>query len=173
MESLAKILTSTLVKWNIVKDENKELYVYGFWQGFVFIINFTSVVIIGSLFNVIWQSLVFMIAYGLLRPITGGYHARTQKGCFILSILLIIAVLSVIRWLPWNNLIRLMVLVVSTSIVYLLAPVEDRNKPLDELEQQVYRKRSRIIVILLFSFIYICSNRPEKGQITRKFFSFN
>ncbi len=149
MEHLANILTDKLVKWQIVKDEDKELYTYGFWQGAIFIFNFATVVIVGLLFHMIWHSLVFMASYGLLRPVAGGYHARTQRSCYILSIVLIIAVLCVLKWLPWNTLVFLIMLLVSTCLVFLLAPVEDQNKTLDELEQRVYKKRSRIIVIFL------------------------
>jgi accessory gene regulator B len=149
MEYLANMLTNKLVKMQIVKDEDKELYAYGFWQGAIFLFNLATVVIIGLLFHMLWQSLVFMVAYGLLRPVAGGYHAKTQRNCYILSIVLIITVLCAIKWLPWNTWASLIILLISTGFVFLLAPVEDQNKPLDELEQLVYKKRSRIIAIFL------------------------
>jgi accessory gene regulator B len=149
MEHLANILTDKLVKLQIVKDEDRELYSYGFWQGGVFVFNFATVVVIGLLFNMLWQSLVFMVAYGLLRPVAGGYHARTQRSCYILSIVLIIAVLCTLKWLPCSSLTNMTIFLPSACVVFLLAPVEDKNKPLDELEQLVYKKRSRIIVLLL------------------------
>ena len=149
MEHLANILTDKLVKLQIVKDEDRELYAYGFWQGGVFIFNFATVVVVGLLFNMLWQSIVFMVTYGLLRPVAGGYHARTQRSCYILSIVLIIAVLCTLMWLPFSSLTNVTIFLLSACVVFLLAPVEDKNKPLDELEQQVYKKRSRIIVLLL------------------------
>lgn len=90
MQHLANIFTNKLIKYQIIKVEDKELYVYGFWQGGIFIVNLVTVIIIGLLFNMLWQSLVFMVAYGLLRPMAGGYHARTQYNCYILSIILIV-----------------------------------------------------------------------------------
>ena len=36
MEYLANIFTNKLVKMHIIKDEDKELYAYGFWQGAIF-----------------------------------------------------------------------------------------------------------------------------------------
>ncbi|MDD4730222.1 MAG: accessory gene regulator B family protein [Dysgonamonadaceae bacterium] len=86
MERLANALTNKLVKLNIVKIEDKELYVYGFWQGSILIINFLTIIVIGLLFKMLWQSLVFIISYSFLRPVAGGYHARKQKSCYILSI---------------------------------------------------------------------------------------
>lgn len=149
MKHFAHVLTDKLIKWKIVKDEDREIYVYGFWQGAILVFNFATVVIIGLLFNMMWQSLVFTVAYGLLRTAAGGYHARTQRNCYFLSIMLIVAVLCTLKWLPWNNLTCIAFLILSAFIVFFLAPVEDQNKPLDELEQKVYKKRSRIISLLL------------------------
>lgn len=165
MEYLANMLTNKLVKMQIVKDEDKELYAYGFWQGAIFLFNLATVVIVGLLFHMLWQSLVFMVAYGLLRPVAGGYHAKTQRNCYILSIVLIITVLCAIKWLPWNTWASLIILLISTSFVFLLAPVEDQNKPLDELEQLVYKKRSRIITILLL-FLAVLFIGAGQSQIT-------
>ncbi len=83
MKHFANLLTNKLVVWNIIKSEDRELYAYGFWQGTILIINFITVVIIGLLCHMLWQSLIFMLAYGVLRPVAGGYHARTQRNCYI------------------------------------------------------------------------------------------
>lgn len=149
MEYLSKTLTEKLIKCQIIKSEDKELYTYGFWQGAVFIFNLITVIVVGLFFNMLWQSLVFMAAYGLLRSMAGGYHARTQKSCYILSLVLIVIVLCVLKWLQWSNIICLVILLISAGVIFLLAPIEDQNKLLDKLEQRVYKKRSRIIVLFL------------------------
>lgn len=53
------------------------------------------------------------------------------------------------HWFPWNPLWDLTLLGISVTIIFLLAPVEDQNKPLDETEQRVYKKRSRRIAVIL------------------------
>ncbi|MEG7531582.1 MAG: accessory gene regulator B family protein [Hungatella sp.] len=150
MEYLANKLTNQLAKWQVVKEEDKELYAYGFWQGAVFVFNLITVIAVGLFFNMLWQSLVFMAAYGLLRPMAGGYHARTQQSCYILSIALIVSVLAILKWVSWSVLPCQIILAVSVGIIFMLAPVEDQNKSLDEIEQNVYKKRSRIIARFLF-----------------------
>src|SRR5665648_659281 len=103
----------------------------------------------------LWQSLIFMLAYGVLRPVAGGYHARTQRNCYIFSILLLLVVLGLLYWFPWNAVRGIFVAVVATCIVFLLAPVEDENKPLDKIEQIVYKRRSRWISLLLLCITII------------------
>lgn len=155
MEHLAGRFTDQLVQWNIVKSEDRELYVYGFWQGAILVFNFATVVVIGAIFQMLWQSLVFMLAYGVLRPVAGGYHARTQRNCYIFSILLLLAVLGVLHWFPWNPIGCIVFMLAAITVVFVLAPVEDENKPLDETEQKVYKKRSRWIALMLSATAFI------------------
>lgn len=149
MERLANALTDKLVQWNIVKYEDRELYAYGLWQGTILIFNFLTIIVIGLLFKMLWQSLVFIIAYGFLRPVAGGYHARKQINCYILSIVLIVTVLCMLRWIHWNSIVCLIILLISGIIILLFAPIEDENKPLDIKEKRVYKHRTRIILFLL------------------------
>lgn len=155
MKYLANLFTNKLIFWNIIKPEDRELYTYGFWQGAIFIFNFITVVIIGWLCHMLWQSLIFMLAYGVLRPVAGGYHARTQRNCYIFSILFLLAILGLLYWFPWNPVRGISAAAIATSIVFLFAPVEDENKPLDKIEQIVYKRRSRWISLVLLGMTII------------------
>lgn len=149
MEHLANALTDKLIGWKIIDGEDRDLYAYGFWQGGIYIFNYASVFLIGLLFGMLWQSLVFILSYGLIRPMAGGYHARTQRNCYLFSLLLIVIVLSMLKWFPWNSIVCILVLLFSGAVIFILAPVEDENKPLDETEQMVYRHRSRVVLSVL------------------------
>ncbi|RFZ75549.1 accessory regulator AgrB [Lacrimispora amygdalina] len=149
MEHLANALTDKLIDWKIINSEDRDLYAYGFWQGGIYIFNYASVFLIGLLFGMLWQSVVFILSYGLIRPVAGGYHARTQRNCYLFSVLLIVIVLSMLKWFPLSSIVCILVLLFSGSVIFILAPVEDENKPLDETEQMVYRHRSRIVLSVL------------------------
>jgi len=149
MFNITEKITERLCQLQIVKDEDKELYAYGFWQGAILIINLITVLIIGLLFEMLWQTMVFTVAYMMLRMVAGGYHASSQRNCYFLSIILFISALCMIRWVTWSLYLCLIITVLSSITIFFLAPVEDRNKPLDDLELQVYKKRSRIVLCLL------------------------
>lgn len=155
MKHLANLLTNKLVDLNIVKPEDRELYVYGFWQGAILIFNFITVIFIGWLCHMLWQSCIFMLSYGILRPVAGGYHARTQHNCYIFSVILLLVALGLLYWIPWSPVGGISVAIAATGIVFLLAPVEDENKPLDEIEQIVYKRRSRWISFSLLVIVII------------------
>lgn len=83
--------------------------------------------------------------YAPLRSYAGGYHAQTDTRCYFYSILLMITVLLAMRYLIITNFICIIILLISLTIVITLAPVEDPNKPLDNIEQVVYKKRTLLL----------------------------
>jgi accessory gene regulator B len=149
MKKVATKITEKMIQHKIIAESDKDIYLYGFWQGIVFIINMIGVLIVGLILDMLWQSIVFTLVYGCLRIFAGGYHARTQKNCYILSLILIIAALSIIKYVHWNELLCVVSSIFSGLVIFVLAPVEDENKRLDEQEKIVYKKRARIIFLLL------------------------
>ena len=152
LKRLSNKITKKLVDINVIEEADSELYEYGFWQGGVLFFNFLTVVLLGILFNMLLESIIFLIFYGVLRTIAGGYHARTQHVCYILSVLLMIVVLTILKTFPWNIILCCVLTVLSILVIFILAPIQDENKLLDETEKSFFKKLSRIIS-LLYGFI--------------------
>lgn len=142
-----KIVNKLANNGNIV-EEDKEIYAFGLRQGMIITANIITTLIIGTLLKMVWQTILFMILYIPLRSFAGGYHARTQFRCYILSVILIMAVLLVIKYVFIANFVSLLAALVSGVIIYITAPVGDINKPLDDIEIIVYKKWTRIILII-------------------------
>ena len=58
---------------------------------------------------------------------------------------MIAIVLALLRFVPLPLWTAVPVYMISSILLWLLAPVETSHKPLDELEQRVYRHRARLI----------------------------
>ncbi|MBW4844769.1 MAG: accessory gene regulator B family protein [Lachnospiraceae bacterium] len=149
MEQFANKLTEKMVLYQIIKDEDKDLYSYGIWQGIILLSNFVTVIVISCLFQMLWQGIVFTIAYGVVRSYAGGYHARSQSRCYLFSIILISAVLSFIKFIQWSNISIAISVTLSSIIILALAPMEDENKRLDEKEYYIFKKRTYYILLVL------------------------
>ncbi|MCR6545868.1 accessory gene regulator ArgB-like protein [Dehalobacterium formicoaceticum] len=143
------------VEGNIINRDDKELYLYGLKQGLIMLANIITMIMIGLIFGMVWQSIVFMVAYLPLRSYAGGYHAKTQIQCYLFSIVLIIAVLFAIKFISWTSLVCFSLAVVAGIIIFILAPLEDSNKPLDDIERAVYKKRTRIILGAEFCMLLV------------------
>ena len=73
---------------------------------------------------------------------------------------MIAILLAVIKWIPINPIASVILLVVASIVIWILAPVETENNPLDDSEQYVYRKRTRIVLGIeaaasIFSLIFL------------------
>lgn len=149
MKNVPAKIADSLIDVGAVPLEDKDLYEYGIRQGIILVINLATVVLIGLLMGMVWQSVAFLLAYNPIRSYAGGYHAGTQLTCYLLSIPMIFAVLLGIKLIPWNDYLFSIVIICAVITVCLLAPVEDANKPLDPLEKKVYGKKARIILAVL------------------------
>ncbi|MDD2482169.1 MAG: accessory gene regulator B family protein [Lutispora sp.] len=151
--SIAEKITEKLEASQIINSEDKELYTYGLVQGFSIIISIAITAIIGTIFRMIVDVIFFTIAFIPLRLYAGGYHAKTQVRCYVFSIVMITAVLLGIRLIPWNDYICFIVALGAGSIIVSLAPVEDSNKPLDQKEKAVYKRRTYVVLGILTALI--------------------
>ncbi|HML37841.1 MAG TPA: accessory gene regulator B family protein [Bacillota bacterium] len=142
-------ITDSLVNAGAVPIEDKDLYEYGIRQGILLVINIATAVLIGLLLGMLWQTVIFLVAYNPVRSYAGGYHAGTPLVCYLISIPMILAVLFGIKLIPWNGYAVVIVLILTGALIWLMAPVEDANKPLDQLERKVYGRKARISMAVL------------------------
>ena len=145
-QTTAQKITDRLCRQDIIEDADKELYAYGFDMLLTVSLNIISTIIIGLLFGMVFESIAFLVAYIPLRSYAGGYHARTPLRCYIISLLLIVLILLTLRLIRESVLALFVLSTIGTIICVTISPVEDVNKPLDEAEIKVYRKKAMIIL---------------------------
>ena len=162
MELLARLavkIVNNLVHSGVIKEEDAEIYIYGINQILTSVLNVSSALIIGLVFGVFPEIAVFMAAYIPLRSFAGGYHAKTPLSCYVFSVIMLIVVSIGLKYLHLADWVYYAVLVAATLVVLVLSPVDDRNKPLAEIEQKVYKKRTmniaaaEVMVCLALKFV--------------------
>lgn len=152
---ISEKITDTLVENKIITHENREIYRFGIQQGIMLLLNFFTLLIIGLIHGMIFEVFIFILAYVPLRSYAGGFHAKTHTKCYSVSVIIINAVLLIIKYLQISISIYCFLAFLSILIIFVLAPVEDENKLLDNIEGIVYRKKSRIILLFeLLCFIF-------------------
>lgn len=152
-------MVNGFIKNNIIEKKDKDIYIHGLKHGVFMILNIISIIIIGILFNMLLESIIFILAYSPLRSYAGGYHADTILNCYIFSIALTIIAMISIKHIPPLNYTILFLTIVSAGLVFLLAPVESINKPLSKEERKQYKNIARImcaieIVIVVIFLIF-------------------
>lgn len=152
-----------LVKNNVIKEADIEIYSYGLNQMFVMGFNLLTTFILGILFDMLLETFVFMAVYVPIRTYAGGLHMSTQVRCYFASVVMIVLALFVIGSIDNNYMLCLLLSVTSGIIILKLAPVQDSNKPLSEGEKISYGKRTKsfVIVAIMATFAGIFIGRPE------------
>ena len=121
---------------------------YGIQQGLNLALNILTTIIIGCFCGMIFPSILFLLSYMPLRSFCGGYHAKTHIRCYIYSVIMITSILLIAKYVTFSILVYGILVLVSLAVIFLLAPVEDRNKALDNAEKKVFRKRACTIAVL-------------------------
>lgn len=140
-----------------VEREDLALCQYGVKQIFTILLNLLTTIVIGCLFGMVLESILFTVSYIPLRSYAGGFHAKTSVRCYVYSIVMIMAVLVILRFFPEQTLYYDVAFLTAGILLLAFAPVEDQNKPLDDLEKKVYRRRTiaiwmieSILIIVLY-----------------------
>lgn len=145
VSELSRKIVDSLVKKEIILPEQQEIYLFGTEQVITTAINFATTIFLGICFGELLHALLFLVAFMILRSYSGGFHASTPLKCYIMSVFSILAALSAIKFLEYNNLICIGLISFSGAVIFCLAPVDTENKPLDEIEKIIYRKKALII----------------------------
>lgn len=156
-----------LCKNNTIRNEDKDIYIYGFEIFFSNIINFIIIMGLGCLLNQFYQAILFYIVFVVTRSYTGGYHASTYLKCNIAFASVFLVTMFITRMLlPTISLVYLlgfMAIYIGSVLEY--APIENGKKVLSETDKQKYRKVS-IIISLCWSVAVIILYFFEKEYAT-------
>lgn len=157
ISKLSSKIVGVLINQSVIEYENKELYDYGFFILFSQILYFIIALIVGILFNVILQSIVFYISFQFIRRYAGGYHASTEIRCEIMSTLSIAVCISLIKLLQIYDykMVLIIISVISIICIICLCPLDTPEKPLSEKEFNYFRKISWLILFIITASIII------------------
>lgn len=117
--------------------------------------------IFGLILGCIFESIIFYIAFQFIRRYAGGYHAKTETRCEILSTLSILCCIVLIKLSKMYD-IRIALLSISlvfTVLIFIFCPLDTSEKPLSDKEYKYFRKiswiiLSLVIVAIIVSFIF-------------------
>ncbi len=153
---LSKRISSFFVAKNFVKQQDEEVYNYGFELLLASAVNFLALILISIFSHTILETALFILGFVPLRQVAGGYHAKTHLRCFLILLSNYIVFLAVTYFIPISliALTTIASIALSAVLVFIFAPVEDKNKPLSEGEKIYLKCRSRIF-ILIYAFIII------------------
>ena len=128
------------------KEEKEEIIRYGLERIKSTCIMTLVTLLMGCIFQVFFQSIIFLVCFIVLRKYAGGYHADTQNRCYVISTVIFAVALLAIRYMSDGNDNEIFILLQSVNFILLcfLVPVDNKNHRLEQWEKEKYGKKARI-----------------------------
>ena len=143
-------LADNIVKWmlnNQIIEENKAVICkWGISHILDTIFNIATFLIIGILFKMPIETIIFTLGYIPLRIYAGGYHAKTPFRCWCLSNIILAVSLVIVQNAKKCYIAFGVLSLIAIVVLIVLMPVEDLHKPLDQNDRKKYKKRGVAIL---------------------------
>lgn len=156
INKISESLTDVLVKKEVISKDEYEIYQFGIDCFIMKSIHIISYFILALIFHKLPELAVFLIAFIPLREYAGGYHAKTSLKCYFVSCIAVISYLILISYINQDIFIySYIIAIVASILILLIAPVETSNKPLDEKEKTVFKKRACLLTVVELSLVIL------------------
>lgn len=143
-------------------ESQKEIVQYGI-QG---LLEIGSNILLSALIlyqmHMIPEGIVFFLVFIPVRMFSGGYHMDTYIGCLLFSVITLVGILKIAEFLPFNQLVLFVGVVLMAATIWKLAPVIHPNRPVSQRERQKISKKlkvSLLIILLFFSILWIVERK--------------
>lgn len=153
------------------QSEQKDITVYGAELLISSVVETIIVLVMGLVFGRLIETVLFLAFFCPLRSMSGGYHAPGYRSCTIIFSSIFLIMILVLQPMPlW---LQIILLVISSITIWILAPVEDANKPLGEKRRKRLKKKSKYYLIaelVLYVAMYVIwGNRLWQSYIVCSF----
>lgn len=158
---------------DIITTEDKEIVQYGLEAFAESLLGLLVTVLVGGIFTSPLNGLVLWLLVFPLRKYAGGYHAKSRSLCFMISVGMMLCAYGLFTTWKLPMVVYISVTIITFGAIYCMAPVDTPNKLLNVLEQGVYRKHARIVLVTEgIVFIVACILRYETlyAAVTMSYF---
>ena len=149
-------IVKKLIKQGVIDISEYEVYCYGVTQIITNVVNTAVIMFVALCLKQVIFTCIFLIAFTSIRQYAGGFHAKTPMRCFCTTMVFSLgAILAAKYYSIWQQYLTI-IWGLSGGIICYFAPVQNRNKPLDDIEKKTYRKKTWRIWMLQSSILFIC-----------------
>lgn len=143
-----------LRRYELVNSDNENIVIFGLKQIKYILQDVSLALCCGILIENIYAAIAYLVSFWLLRIYAGGYHAKIEKLCKYISLSGIVFAILIFIPLKLHVFVFFCSLLIALWTLYMKSPIAAPNKPVNERERIVYRRRSMFIAV---SEIFFCT----------------
>lgn len=159
MKNLAENITQYFVSHNIISKKDEEIYLYGITLLLEGCLSILLCLFISLFLKTFWECIILFAIFIPIRAYGGGLHFNTYAACLSVTCITVISVILLSVNFQFNSKMLLLLIVVSLIAIGCLYPVEHPNRPINEEEKAVFKKKFIVIMsinICISIIIYFC-----------------
>lgn len=156
MGKVAKFLADYVIQKGTVKEDERELYEYGFQIAIEAVLCIVTCFVISLILHTIPEGILFFVIFVPLRSYAGGLHLDNYWSCFSLSCLTFFAIMMVGKYLTISIHIAFVILLLLELAVYKMYPVENINRVVDIDEDKHFKKKLQQFLLVDSIIAIIC-----------------
>lgn len=147
MVAILKSILSCMKTKGLILEGEEDVYYFGLECLLLKVIHYSSYLVIGTLMRMLIPMLISAMVLIPLRRKSGGFHARTKKGCYLFSCI-IVALVCLLDKIAFPIWLCVVTILGANVIIFTFAPIENENRILDYEERKKFRKQALIILAL-------------------------
>lgn len=155
ISKMAYRITAWLIKCEVVEEADRELYEYAIHSLWLNVAPIILVLVYGIAMQKVYQSILFIIPFLSIRKYSGGFHAKREVTCFIISSVVLATCVYLTGSLQCEMVLHILV-VVSVFILVVFSPIDSENRRLDADERKIFKKVTIIGSLFWMSFYVVC-----------------
>ncbi|MFN6433021.1 accessory gene regulator B family protein [Eubacterium callanderi] len=161
---IAEAITTSCVRKKIINVDKQSVYRYGFELLISFFIHLTCFVTVAVISRRFLETFIFILAFASLRRYTGGYHAKTDIGCYGLTTISLVIYLVLLQYTPFSHQLMFIWfnLIVYWLAVFFIAPVTSDQKPINAIQLSRIKKHMWIISVAV-TILCVIGTLASKG----------
>ena len=131
---------------------------YGLEGIYSLIVKISAVILISIITKTLYETLLLILFYAGIRTFSFGWHAKSNLACWITTIVIYNIIPLLISNYLIHSYIAYTILGVSLISMILWAPADTPKRPLIHKEQRLKAKVISLIIVIIYSIIYLSIN---------------
>lgn len=152
MRSGIEAVVMWLAECGVIDSEDIELYEYALHSLLLMLAPLLMVIVIGIPLGMVKEGIVMIFPFMLIRKFSGGFHAKNEKNCLILSSALLFICLLSVKYIVCGIWLNAAVFVAVISLVF-NSPIDCENRRLEAGEKKHYKTIAGILASI-FAIVY-------------------
>ena len=127
-----------LIESGVIEASDRELYEYAIHSLWLSVAPLLLALAFGVLMGTPWEAVLMVLPFMAIRKFSGGFHAKRESTCLIVSSLLIVLCIYGASHLEYSAVLSICLMLAGISLIT-FSPIDSENRRLDDDEKNRYK----------------------------------